>query len=266
MSCTGAEQESSSTSDFTQKTTFEKRTPAEQAILDQLSGLGTAQQDAIMQQIRQLTSGASPFALAPADQELVNQQYSSAQQQLDLQNKDYADFLSGGRGLRMSDTPISSQAMQRNALGQAELLSNKANTSLNLGLQGNQYRMNSVLGLSSAMPSGSVAAFNPMFQERLAGGTTRTQGNTRGTTISTPSLMSSIGQGIGIAGQLGSMAMPFLAPGVGSLGALGSGAAGNAGNMAAGNAWSAATAGQNGGYGGILNLRGASPGFQTGYP
>jgi len=271
MSCAGAEQKTSGNADYTQtsKTTFAPRTPAEQAILDQLSGLGKSQQDAIMQQIQSLTGGTSPFALSSADQALVDQTYNSAQQQLNLQNRDYADILSGGRGLRMSDTPISAQALQRQALGQADLLSNKANTSLNLGLAGNQYRMNSALGLSGALPSGLVAAFNPQFQERMGSGTTssHTVGQTGGTTVSTPSLMSQIGQGIGLAGQLGAMAMPFIAPGVGSLaggaGALTSGAGMGA---ASGNAWGAATAGSNGGYGGILNLRGPSPGFVTGYP
>lgn len=257
MGCASAEQETNQTSDFTQKTTFDKRTPAEQAILDQLSGLGGAQQGALLQELQRLSGGASPFALSQADQDLLDTRYRSAEEQLALQGKDYADMLAGGRGLRMSDSPIASQALQRYGLGLSSLLSDKANTSLNMGLQGSQYRTNAALGLSSALPSGSVAAFNPQFQERLAGGTTRTQGQTSGTTISTPSLMSQIGQGIGLAGQLGAMAAPFLAPGVGSLGALGGGAAGNAGNMAAGNAWGSAT-------GGILNLRGASPGFSVG--
>jgi hypothetical protein len=223
MGCGSSEQSgsSSSTQDMTQQTTFAKRTPAEQAILDQLSGLGTSQRDALMQQIQSLTSGASPYALSPADQQQLDQSYGSAQQQLNLQNKDYADFLSGSRGMRMSDTPISSQAFQRQALGQADLLSNKANMGLNLGMGASQYRMNSALGLANSLPQGLVAAFNPQFQERLAGGTQSMHGTSSSTSnqVNTPSLMSQIGQGIGIAGQLGAMAMPFLAPGVGSLGA-----------------------------------------------
>ncbi len=245
MGCTSAETTANQTSNQTQQTTFAKRTPAEQQILDQLSGLGTAQQQALMSRLGSLTGGASPFALSSADQALLDQSYGSAQQQLDLQNKDYADFLSGGRGLRMSDTPIAAQALQRQALGQADLLSNKANTSLNMGLQGNQYLTNAALGLSGALPSGLAAAFNPQFQERLAGGTTRSTGTTSGGTTSTPSLLSSIGQGIGIAGQLGAIGAGFMAPGVGSL--AGAGAAPGAG-----------------GYGGIMGLSSSDVGGMFG--
>lgn len=218
MGCTSAKTTTESTQDSTQQTTFAPRTSAEQTILDSLSGLGQGQRDVLMQRIQELTSGASPYALSPADHDMLNQSYNSAQQELDLANKDYADFLSGGRGMRMSDTPISSQAMQRQALGQAALSSDKARSSLNLGMGASQYRMNSALGLSAGMPAGLAAAFNPQFQERLAGGTQTFHGTSKGSTTSTPSLLSSIGQGIGIAGQLGAMAMPFLAPGVGSLG------------------------------------------------
>jgi hypothetical protein len=221
MGCTSdtTETKSSQTQDQTQSTTFKPRSSAEQALIDQFSGLGTAQRDALLSRIQSFMGGASPFALDPASQQLLDQSFGSAQQQLALQNKDYADFLSGGRGLRMSDTPIASQAMQRQALGLSDLLSSKANASLNLGLQGNQYLNNAALGFASALPSGSVAAFNPMFQERLAGGTTRMTGNTTGWNMSehTPSTMTSIGQGIGLAGQLGAMGAGFMAPGVGGL-------------------------------------------------
>ncbi len=221
MGCTSdtTETKSSQNQDMTQKTTFAPRSTAEQGLLNQFSGLGTEQRDALMQRIQSLMGGASPFAVDPATQSLIDQSFGSAQQQLALQNKDYADFLSGGRGLRMSDTPISSQAMQRQALGLADLLSNKANTSLNLGLQGNQYLNSAALGLSGALPAGSVAAFNPMFQERLAGGTQHMTGSMTGTNMNTqtPSLMTSIGQGIGLVGQLGAMGAGFMAPGVGGL-------------------------------------------------
>ena len=112
--------------------------------------------------------------------------------------------------MRMSDTPIAQQAINQYALGDAQISSNRAQAGLNLGLQANQLRANSILGGASALPSGTVAAFNPLFQERIASGTTHTTGNTSGTTINTPSLMSQIQQGIGIAGSIGSMGAGYM--------------------------------------------------------
>ncbi|HEV8329480.1 MAG TPA: hypothetical protein VGQ08_18565 [Nitrospiraceae bacterium] len=224
MGCGSSEQTTNQTSDVTQQTTFKPASPEERALLQQFSGLGEAQRQALLSRLQAVTGGASPFQLSAADQALVDQMFGSAQQQLELQNKDYADFLSGGRGLRMSDTPIAQQAMQRQALGLADLLSQKANTSFNLGLQGNQYLNSAALGLSGALPAGSAAAFNPLFQERLASGKTRAVGQASGTTISTPSLMDQIGTGLKLAGSFGATGAGFLAPGVGSL-ALGGGAA-----------------------------------------
>lgn len=205
MGCADKKTETSSSFDQTQQTTFAPPSQQEQELLGQFGVLGTAQQDALLQRIRALTSGRSAFELSPQDQAVLDQQFASAQRQLDLSNRDYADYLSGGRGMRMSDTPISQQALARQALGQAELLSQKANTSLNLGLAGNQYATSAALGLAGALPSGSVARFNPMFQERLAGGVTRTTGTGRNTQVYKPSLMDSIQQGVGIGSSLGSL-------------------------------------------------------------
>lgn len=225
---------SKSTSDSTQtqQTTFEPRTPEEAAILKQLTGLGTEQQDAIMQQLQSLQGGASPFALGAADQAQLDQAFGSAQQQLELGNKDYADFLSGGRGMRMNSTPIAQQAMQRQALGLSDLLGQRAMAGLNMGLQGNQYRNSAAMGLSSALPSGLAAAFNPYFQERLAGGTTTGTSHSEGTQRNTPSIMSQISQGIGIASQLGGMGMGFMGGGIGGLGKLSAGASNTIGPAA----------------------------------
>src|SRR6185436_13957494 len=148
------------TSTQTQQTTFNPRTAKEQALLDQFQGLGGQQADTLSQLMDEYQSGRSPFALDPAASADVDAAYAGALNQLKQENKDYADYLSGGRGMRMSDTPVSEQAIQRASLGVGNLMSNKAMARLNLGLAGNQYRTNLGLMGAQALPSGSVAAFN----------------------------------------------------------------------------------------------------------
>ena len=174
--CGSSSRTTSSISDYTRKTTFDPASQAEQDLLAQFSGLGKTQNQALLDRLDALTSGTSPYTLSPEDQAMVDRAYNAAQVELALGNKDYADYLAGGRGLRMSDTPIAQSALQRQGLGLSSLLSEKARTSLDLGLQGNQYRNSAAVGLSSALPAGSLSAFNPLFQERLASGRDRRPG------------------------------------------------------------------------------------------
>lgn len=231
MGCADSTQKQNQQSDFTQQTTFNPASAEETALRQQFSGLGTQQNQALQSLLQQVSGGTSPFALSPADQAQLDQAYQGSINAYNMQAKQYADQLAGGRGMRMSDTPISAQAMQQYGLGMGDILSNKAMQGLNMGLSGNQFRANTIFQGANALPSGSVAAFNPLFQERLASGTTRTQGNTSGTTVSTPSLMSQIQQGIGIAGSLGSMGAGFMSgmPGAGA--AAGGASAGGSGGL-----------------------------------
>lgn len=180
----------------TSQTRFDPRSGAEQQILNQYQSLGDQQLSFINNLVR---GGTSPFSLNPADQAQLDKAFQGAFDLYGQQGKDYADYLATTRGLNKSDTPISQQALQRYGLGLSDLLSQKANAGLNLGLQGTQLRL---MG-SQALPAGLGAAFSPLFSERMAGGLTRTTGNSRGssTTVSTPSLMTQIGQGMGLAQQ-----------------------------------------------------------------
>ena len=182
------------------QTIFQPRTGSEEQILRQYQGLGDQQMSFINNLVR---GGTSPFALNPEDQAALDQSYQSAFDRFNLEGKDYADYLATTRGLNKSDTPVSQQAMQRYGLGMADLLSNRANAGLNLGLQGTQLRL---MG-SQALPAGLGAAFSPRFSERMAGGTTYTSGNARGSTtqVHTPSLMTQIGQGLSLGGQAAGM-------------------------------------------------------------
>lgn len=216
----------SQSSEGTQQTVFSPRSAQEQHILNQYQGLGD-QQTSFLQSL--MSGGVSPFALNAKDQEQLDASYQSAFDRFGVQGKDYADYLATTRGLNKSDTPVSQQAMERYGLGMSDLLSQKANAGLNLGLQGTQMRL---MG-SQALPAGLGASFSPLFSERMAGGKTYSTGNSRGmsTTVNTPSLMTQIGQGmslgsqaLGLGAQMGGM---FMSPGLGMGTGMGSGAAAN---------------------------------------
>ena len=195
MGCGTSTTESSNASEGTQRTEFSPPTEQETAILNQFGALGTAQQDLLLARIRNQDTMTSPFALGAGDQATLDAAWAPSIDRLNLDNKDYADFLSGGRGLRMSDTPISQQAMQRQALGMSDLLGQKSMASLNLGMQGNQYRDNAALGLASGMPAGLQMGFNPRFQERMASGKTFSTGSGTQSGSQTASTMQQILQG-----------------------------------------------------------------------
>lgn len=215
-------------SEGTQQTIFANRTPQEQRILNQYQGLGD-QQTSFLQTL--MNGSTSPFALNTQDQGQLDQAYQSAFSRFGQEGKDYADYLATTRGLNKSDTPVSAQAMDRYGMGMADLLSQKANAGLNLGLQGTQMRL---MG-SQALPAGLGASFSPLFSERMAGGKTYSTGNSRGTStvVDTPSLMTQIGQGMSLGqqalqlgGGIASMGMGL--GGVGGAGmGMGSGAAAN---------------------------------------
>ncbi len=194
MGCGTSTQETNQTSDFTQQTTFAPASPEELALRQQFATLGTAQKASILDAMNRAQSG-NLLSLSPADQGRLDEAFNAARQRLTVGGKDYADFLSGSRGLRMSDTPISQQALDRFGLGLADLESQRAQAGLNLGLNTNTLALNTLLQGAQSLPSGSVAAFNPLFQERLGSGTTRTTGRTGGTTISNASPLQQVLQG-----------------------------------------------------------------------
>ena len=214
MGCTSDTKKTTSESNGTSQTTFANASPEEEALRKQFGELGTEQRQAIHDLLQMGGSGSSLFSLNPADQASLNQSYDAQRQRFALGLKDFADYSSGGRGLRMSDTPISQQSMERAGLGYADLASAQANQGLNMGLMGNQFRANNLLAGAQALPAGLLQAYAPLFNERMAGGLTTTTGYSNNMQTNTPSLMSSIGQGIGIGGQLGAMGAGFGVPGL----------------------------------------------------
>lgn len=110
------------------------------------------------------------------NQALLDQQYQGAIDRLGIEGKDYADFLAGGRGMRMSDTPVAQQAIQRYGLGLSDLLGQKAGAALNLGQnlyqmgqQNRQFNIGSLLAGTQVMPSALGFTMQNNQNERALG-------------------------------------------------------------------------------------------------
>jgi hypothetical protein len=213
MGCGTSETNTQSWTDQTQQTTYAPASADEQALRQQFQDLGTSQNQTL-QGLMDFSRNGSALSLSPQDQSQLDQAFNSAQQRLQIQGKDYADFLSGSRGLRMSDTPIAQQALDRFGLGMADLNSQRAMAGLNLGLASNQFKTNLGLMSSQALPSGSIAAFNPLFQERMASGSTHVQGTGNVTQTKNDSIMSQILQGTQAYNQMGQGTNQFASAGM----------------------------------------------------
>lgn len=215
----------------TSHTQFDPRSGSEQQILNQLQGYGNNQLSFLNQLMQ---GGTSPFSLQPADQAQLDQSYGGAINRFNQEGRDMADYLATTRGLNKSDTPVGQQVMDRYGMGMADLLSQKANAGLNMGLSATGLRLQG----SQALPSGLLGAFNPQFQERMASGTQYTNGT--GSSSSSmqynPSLMDNISQGIGI----GSQALGLGAQMFGPLKGLSMGGGGGLGSMMGGSGMGAA--------------------------
>jgi hypothetical protein len=200
MGCMSSE--SSNAVDRTDKTTIPGASDAENVLRAKFNTLSDAQIQGLMNEFsRTSESGFSPFALNLQDQQQLDAARNAATNRFKTASKDFADFSAGGRGLRMSDTPISQQSFDRLGLGLADLESSFGTAGLNLGLQGNQYRTNTALGLSGAQPGAGVFNLQQYLQERMAQPTVH-----------------STGYGTGTATQSGMQSGAALAQGVGSLG------------------------------------------------
>lgn len=215
-----ASQSGDSSFNQTSTTSFQPASAEELALRQRFAGLGGQQQ----QTVQDIMSGlqGSAFAMNPQDLATFNSSYNAARQQLQMEGKDYADFLAGGRGLRMSDTPVSQQALQRFGLGMSALESDRARAGLELGLAGNQYRANTGLMAAQSLPAGNVAAFNPLYNERMASGTTTSSGTGRNSMSYQQPLMQTILQGTQAFNQLGQGMSSFAkgATGAGSIGGM----------------------------------------------
>jgi hypothetical protein len=203
MGCGDSSTENHSWNENTTSVSLQTAGSEEVALRKQLEALGQTQQSGL-NDFANFAKNGDYLALSPQHQATLDKAFDASRQQLQLEGKDYADFLSGSRGLRMSDTPISQQALQRYGLGLSALESNRALAGLNLGLTTNAARQTDRLNLSSAMPSGTVFGHNAIFNNRLAQPTTYSQGTGNTTVYNNPSLLTQVQQGAAAYKDFGS--------------------------------------------------------------
>jgi len=214
MGCGTESAQQNSSQEGTSQLTVAPMSEEEKSFLDKYTALGGTQEDTLRQLMAKARGESSSLALTPQDQYQLDKAYNSGRNQLEVGMRDFADFNAGGRGMRMSDTPVAQQALQRYGLGLAELESQKANTGLNLGFQTSQAR--DVLGLNaiSALPAGWGAAFAPRYNERMATGVTRTTGNGFMQGSKNASIMQQILMGTQAYNQLGQGTNEFASAGM----------------------------------------------------
>jgi len=196
MGCGTENSSQRQSSEGTSRTTFAPASEQEKQLLANYNQLGDAQKKTLMGLMEKANGSGSMFTMTPEDQAQLDAAYTSARGQLETGMRDYADFNAGGRGLRMSDTPVAQQALQRYGLGLAELQSQKANAGLNLGFQANQARNALGLNTVNSLPAGYNAAFTPLFNERMASGTTHFAGSGSSRSTYNPSILGQINQGM----------------------------------------------------------------------
>jgi len=188
----------------TQTTTLPGATADEQALRNQFAGLNLQQLRAIQSGLERLSSTDSPLKLNLQDQQALDQAFNASENRFNVGMKDFADFSAGGRGLRMSDTPVSQQSFDRAGLGLADLQGQRAMAGLNLGLQTNQYRNNAALGFGAAIPGAGAFNMGQYLQERMAQPTTNTTGTGFAQGSQSPS---GLNTGMQIAGGVGSLGL-----------------------------------------------------------
>ena len=206
---------SSSSSTSTQQAIIPEMSTQEQGIVNRLQSLGMGQADAlqaVMDMARQ-PQGSMLLGLQGSDKALLDEAFSGAEAGLRHQANLMGQDLASSRGFQRHDTPVAGAVMQNFLPALAQIQAQKASQSLGLGLSlgqlGEQRRMNNMNAMLSggtAMPSALAGLANRFQQERFAGAkTVGTQHSTQ-----TPSVMSGIGQGLGLAGQIGSLGMGIM--------------------------------------------------------
>jgi hypothetical protein len=194
MGCGDSDKQQHSWNENTSSVSLQTAGAPEVALREAIEGWGGTQQ-AGLNDAANFAANGDYLALSPQSQATLDKAFDASRQQLELEGKDYADFLSGSRGLRMSDTPISQQALQRYGLGLSALESQRAMAGLNLGLNTNLARQTDRLNLASTLPGGTVFGHNAQMNNRLAQPTTHTVGTGNTTVYNNPSLLEQMNQG-----------------------------------------------------------------------
>lgn len=154
--------------------------PEEKALADRMTKLGMSQADAIQYVMDQSKGGGNinTVGLNATDQANLDQAYAGAEQNLRRFGNIMGQDLAGTRGLNTSDTPVSEAVLRETMPAYANLMSNKAQYGLGLGLNlaqmnegRRQFNLSSLLNGSGAMPTGLGFNLNRMQNERMAANT-----------------------------------------------------------------------------------------------
>lgn len=198
-----------SKSSQTQTSTSEQQTlipgmgPQEQDMVNKLQQVGMSQADAMQYVLQQGQQGTGLIGLQGSDQALLNQAFSGAESGIRRQADILGQDLAGTRGLNRSDTPVSEAVLREMLPMIQQNESAKASQSLGLGLnlaQLRQQNLQTLLQGANSSPSALAQMANRMQLERIQGA--KQVGTNTQKFSSSPSLMSSIGQGIGLVGQV----------------------------------------------------------------
>lgn len=192
----------------TQTNSFAGMGPEEKALADRMTQLGMSQADAIQYVMDQSKGGGNinTVGLNATDQANLDQAYAGAEQNLRRFGNIMGQDLAGTRGLNTSDTPVSEAVLRETMPAYANLMSNKAQYGLGLGLNlaqmnegKRQFNLSSLLSGSGAMPTGLGFGLNRMQNERMAANTQT--GSSLG--YKSDSIMNQIGQGAAAYNQMG---------------------------------------------------------------
>ena len=197
-----------SKSSTTQTSTSEQQTlipgmgPQEQDMVNKLQQVGMSQADALQYVLQQGKQGTGLIGLQGSDQALLNQAFSGAEAGIRRQADILGQDMAGTRGLNRSDTPVSEAVLREMLPMIQQNESAKASQSLGLGLnlaQLRQQNLQTLLQGANSSPSALSQMAQRMQNERIAG--SKQVGTQTQKFSNSPSLMSSIGQGIGLVGQ-----------------------------------------------------------------
>lgn len=189
--------------------------PEEKAMADRMTKLGMSQADAIQYVLDNARGNGqmSSLALTPQDQAALDQTYSGAEANLRRFGNIMGQDLAGTRGLNASDTPVSEAVLRETLPAYQQLMSQKAQQGLGLGLNmrqlnegARQFNLSSLLGGAGAMPTGLGFNLNRMQHERMAANTV-SNGSLGYKSAST---MEQIGQGAAAYNQMGQGTQAFM--------------------------------------------------------
>ncbi len=181
--------------------------PEEKALADRMTKLGMSQADAIEYVLQNARGNAqmSSLALTPQDQAQLDAAYGGAEANLRRFGNIMGQDLAGTRGLNPSDTPVSEAVLRETLPAYQNLMSQKAQQGLGLGMQmrginegARQFNLSSLLGGAGAMPTGLGFNLNRMQNERMAANTR--SGSSLG--YKSDSVMTQIGQGAAAYNQI----------------------------------------------------------------